>query len=165
MKTLLEIRDFINWVFHYKTIKNEYNEELTSNYLELVRLDKKIKERDKIIEKKEHIISLHSKEIEKIHIKKNDLQKLLDKVEKENSNLKAKIENYNREKKEIAKEMKNLTIELENTKDELEKTSKRLEYCKTHRRSPSTEEILAYDYSRKEVLKRSKESKDNARNN
>ena len=164
MKTLLEIRDFVNWVFHYKTIKNEYEEELKRNSLELIRLNKKIKEKDKIIEDKEIAILLHSKTIEDLHVKKSNLQKLLDKVEKDNNKLNARIESYKLEKSSICKDMTNLTIELEKTKEELEKTSKRLEYCKSHRRAPSTEEILAYDYSRKEVLKRSKESNDNARN-
>ncbi|MBE6156947.1 MAG: hypothetical protein E7161_04325 [Firmicutes bacterium] len=165
MKTLLEIRDFVNWVFHYKTIKNEYEEDLKRNSLELIRLNKKIKEKDKIIEDKEIAILLHSKTIEDLRLKKSDLQKLLDKVEKENSNLKAKIENYKREKRAIAKEMHSLNSELEKVKFQLEETTERLEYCKTHRRAPTKEEIIAYDYSRKEVLKRSKESKDNARNN
>ena len=165
MKTLLEIRDFVNWVFHYKTIKNEYEEELKRNSLELIRLNKKIKEKDKIIEDKEIAILLHSKTIEDLHVKRINLQKLLDKVEKDNNKLNARIESYKLEKSSICKDMTDLTIELEKTKEELEKTSKRLEYCKTHRRAPTTEEILAYDYSRKEVLKRSKESKNNARNN
>ena len=160
MKTLLEIRDFINWVFHYKTIKNEYEEELKRNSLELIRLNKKIKEKDKIIEDKEIAILLHSKTIEDLHVKKINLQKLLDKVEKDNNKLNARIESYKLEKSSICKDMTDLTIELEKTKEELEKTSKRLEYCKTHRRAPTTEEILAYDYSRKEVLKRSKEKND-----
>lgn len=165
MKTLLEIRDFVNWVFHYKTIKNEYEEELKRNSLELIRLNKKIKEKDKIIEDREKAISFQIKAFDDETIKKNDIKKLLASAEKENSRLKAKIESMKLEKTAIGKEMKDLTIELEKTKEELEKTNKRLEYCKTHRRAPSTEEILAYDYSRKEVLKRSKESKDNARNN
>ena len=164
MKTLLEIRDFVNWVFHYKTIKNEYEEELKRNSLELIRLNKKIKEKDKIIEDKEIAILLHSNTIEDLHVKKINLQKLLDKVEKDNNKLNARIESYKLEKSSICKDMTDLTIELEKTKEELEKTRKRLEYCKTHRRAPTAEEILAYDYSRKEVLKRNKESKDNARN-
>lgn len=165
MKTLLEIRDFVNWVFHYKTIKNEYEEELKRNSLELIRLNKKIKEKDKIIEDREKAISLQIKAFDDETIKKNDIKKLLASVEKENSRLKAKIESLKLEKTAIGKEMKDLTIELEETKDKLEETTNRLEYCKTHRRAPTTEEILAYDYSRKEVLKRSKESKNNARNN
>lgn len=165
MKTLLEIRDFVNWVFHYKTIKNEYEEELKRNSLELIRLNKKIKEKDKIIEEKEKVISVQFKTLESDGNKKQELKKLLDKVEKDNNKLNARIESYKLEKSSICKDMTDLTIELEKTKEELEKTSKRLEYCKTHRRAPTTEEILAYDYSRKEVLKRSKESKDNARNN
>lgn len=160
MKTLLEIRDFVNWVFHYKTIKNEYEEELKRNSLELIRLNKKIKEKDKIIEDKEIAILLHSKTIEDLHIKRINLQKLLDKVEKDNNKLNARIESYKLEKSSICKDMTDLTIELEKTKEELEKTSKRLEYCKSHRRAPTTEEILAYDYSRKEVLKRNKEKND-----
>ena len=165
MKTLLEIRDFVNWVFHYKTIKNEYEEELKSNSLELIRLNKKIKEKDKIIEEKEKVISVQFKTLESDGNKKQELKKLLDKVEKDNNKLNARIESYKLEKSSICKDMTDLTIELEKTKEELEKTSKRLEYCKSHRRAPTTEEILAYDYSRKEVLKRSKESKDNERNN
>lgn len=165
MKTLLEIRDFVNWVFHYKTIKNEYEEELKRNSLELIRLNKKIKEKDKIIEEKEKVISVQFKTLESDGNKKQELKKLLDKVEKDNNKLNARIESYKLEKSSICKDMTDLTIELEKTKEELEKTSRRLEYCKTHRRAPTTEEILAYDYSRKEVLKRSKESKDNARNN
>ena len=165
MKTLLEIRDFINWIFHYKTIKNEYEEELKRNSLELIRLNKKIKEKDKIIEDKEIAILLHSNTIEDLHVKKINLQKLLDKVEKDNNKLNARIESYKLEKSSICKDMTDLTIELEKTKEEIEKTSKRLEYCKTHRRAPSTEEILAYDYSRKEVLKRSKESKSDEKSN
>lgn len=165
MKTLLEIRDFVNWVFHYKTIKNEYEEELKRNSLELIRLNKKIKEKDKIIEEKEKVISVQFKTLESDGNKKQELKKLLDKVEKDNNKLNARIESYKLEKSSICKDMTDLTIELEKTKEELEKTSKRLEYCKTHRRAPTTEEILAYDYSRKEVLKRSKESKNNARNN
>lgn len=165
MKALLEIRDFVNWVFHYKTIKNEYEEELKCNSLELIRLNKKIKEKDKIIEEKEKVISVQFKALESDGNKKKELKKLLDKVEKDNNKLNARIESYKLEKSSICKDMTDLTIELEKTKEELEKTSKRLEYCKSHRRAPTTEEILAYDYSRKEVLKRSKESKDNARNN
>lgn len=165
MKTLLEIRDFVNWVFHYKTIKNEYEEELKSNSLELIRLNKKIKEKDKIIEEKEKVISVQFKTLESDGNKKQELKKLLDKVEKDNNKLNARIESYKLEKSSICKDMTDLTIELEKTKEELEKTSKRLEYCKTHRRAPTTEEILAYDYSRKEVLKRSKESKNNERSN
>ena len=165
MKTLLEIRDFVNWVFHYKTIKNEYEEELKRNSLELIRLNKKIKEKDKILEEKEKVISVQFKTLESDGNKKQELKKLLDKVEKDNNKLNARIESYKLEKSSICKDMTDLTIELEKTKEELEKTSKRLEYCKTHRRAPTTEEILAYDYSRKEVLKRSKESKNNARNN
>lgn len=164
MKTLLEIRDFVNWVFHYKTIKNEYEEELKRNSLELIRLNKKIKEKDKIIEEKEKVISVQFKTLESDGNKKQELKKLLDKVEKDNNKLNARIESYKLEKSSICKDMTDLTIELEKTKEELEKTNRRLEYCKTHRRAPTTEEILAYDYSRKEVLKRSKESKDNARN-
>lgn len=165
MKTLLEIRDFVNWVFHYKTIKNEYEEELKRSSLEIIRLNKKIKEKDKIIEDREKAISLQIKAFDDETIKKNDIKKLLASAEKENSRLKAKIESMKLEKTAIGKEMKDLTIELEETKDKLEETTNRLEYCKTHRRAPTTEEILAYDYSRKEVLKRSKESKNNEKSN
>lgn len=160
MKTLLEIRDFVNWVFHYKTIKEEYETELKSSSLELIRLNKKIKEKDKIIEDREKAISLQIKAFDDETIKKNDIKKLLASVEKENSRLKAKIESMKLEKTAIGKEMKELTIELEETKDKLEETTNRLDYCKKHRRAPDMSQIVAYTYSQKEVLKRENERND-----
>lgn len=159
MKTLLEIRDFVNWVFHYKTIKNEYEEEIHQGSLDLIRANKKIKEKDQAIKNTESLVTSRNAKIKELNDNYDKLKNHVSEIEKLNNKLRSNIESYKLEKKELVKEISNLTIELENTKNQLESTSKRLDYCKTHRRAPSKEEILAYDYSRKEVLKRSKESK------
>lgn len=48
--------------------------------------------------------------------------------------------------------------EIKTLKDELEIALKKIAFCKSHSRLPNTEELKAYTFSRKEVLKRMKRS-------
>lgn len=140
----------LDYFIYYKELKAESENTdrlLDENKLYLEKLENiiqeknyEIKQLEKDYDETNKLLALKIKDIDKMTKQISKLSNALEKVQK----------TANRQQKVIEK----LNISLVNKDEELRITNERLNYCKSHRRSPDIEELKAYTYREDEVTKR-----------
>ena len=166
--------------------KNEKKEEINEdtirelrNTVQKLKNERKaeLKQREYISKEKDNLIALRNKRVDVLSgqladsNKRNDeLRSILEKTSKELDTTKEELAKEKKSRKKCAGAVGGLTArvnaltkELDNTNnclkqacEELSKAKYTINFYKKHQKSPSIEELKAYDYSRKEVEKRMK---------
>ena len=154
------IRELRNTV---QKLKNERKEELKQReYIS--------KEKDNLLVLRNNRIDFLTKQLSDSNGRNDELRSILEKTSKELDITKVELAKEKKSRKKCAgavggltARVNTLTKELDNTNnslkqacEELSKAKYTINFYKTHQKSPSIEELKAYDYSRKEVEKRMK---------
>lgn len=148
----------IRWFLSGKKIREQFCDYQNRAILaEHEREDLRKKKNDKIKEQKEDLDS------KSMMLKTKD--NLLKQREKDIYELNQQITDYKVKVADLDMKIIDLQndgyekdAEIKTLKDELEIALKKIAFCKSHSRLPNTEELKAYTFSRKEVLKRMKRS-------
>lgn len=118
-----------------------------------------IKEKEELILKQDahlknrnEIIKRNRETIKKLNL---SLKELSDHYEETQKKLEHLI-NVETKLKNMRKENDSLASQIMKKEEEIKSLEGRIEFLKTNRRAPNKEEILAYEYNRKEVLKKMK---------
>lgn len=185
MKDLFnDIRAWLDYIKNRE--KNEKKEEINEdtirelrNTVQKLKNERKeeLKQREYISKEKDNLIALRNKRVDVLSgqladsNKRNDeLRSILEKTSKELNTTKIKLKEKEKSRRKSAGAVGGLTTrvnaltkELDNTNnclkqacEELSKAKYTINFYKKHQKSPSIEELKAYDYSRKEVEKRMK---------
>lgn len=181
---ILETRDFGIWVFNYKKLKKEYENE--GNCIDHIRIEynNKIKalsdelqkchdlnkEKDNLIRLREnHYDNLRTKYVELKNIN-NELEASIVEKEvsidalnnefaksiKDNKKLQSRLEKKELQRRKSAGRVGGYQKHISKLEQELLKAKNAVNYYKSKMPSPEAEQIKAYDYPRREVLKRQK---------
>ena len=164
----LNIRDYFIWVFNYKKLSEEWKKETKQNILNEIHSNRKIEklnqERDLIQKEKDNLIKLRDNRIRDLNSQVGKLRRNLSAKEKEYFELKDKLEEKEKTRRSLASKLggiqgtiKHLEKELKISNDKIDELNNIIQYLKNNRKSPNLEELKAYEYSRKEVLKRQNE--------
>lgn len=144
----------LDYFIYYRQLKeeSEYTDRLLDeNKLYLKKLETVIQEKTYEIKQ----LTSDYDEVSKILIMKTkDVERLSKQITKLTNKLE-KVETTAEKQKNLIEKLK---LELVKKEEELEVTNNRLEYCRSHRRSPDIEEIKAYTLDRREVEKRIRRS-------
>lgn len=160
------VNDWWNYVRSYK--ENKLNEEITDQtvvelHKKINRLEKEKKQHDYIAKEKDNLIQLRDKRVQSLSDKcsslakrnselRNTIQTLSDKADKLNTLVLEKEE----ARRKNAGAIGGLKAQVNNLTKKLEQANYTIEFYKNHRKSPTLEELKAYEYSRKEVERRQK---------
>ena len=87
---------------------------------------------------------------------KNRLDDVSNEVKESFNKLRGQIGGLTKEKNKLIKENDDLTIKLVSAREELIKTKNKIKFIESKLPKKTLEEIVAYTFSQKEVLKRSK---------
>lgn len=161
----------ISWLINFKTLREEYYEMLDysdKNRIDLEHLKKESKKVKDVLEAEIENLNI---ELENKNNKIKDLESLLSARTNRNLVLENVMQDRNKEIQGLRKELSDIVVKLDDLKSSfnkvrgeiggLKKENNKLksanEFLKTNRRSPNKEEILAYEYGQREVLRRNKE--------
>lgn len=157
----LNIRDYFIWVFNYKKLSEEWKRENEQNVLNEIHSNRKIEklnqERDLIQKEKDNLIKLREKRIHDLNSQVGNLKRNLSLKEKECLDLQNKLEEKEKTRKSLASKLGGIQGTIKHLEKELQMANDKIEFLKSSRRAPTKDEILAYEYSQKEVLKRQNE--------
>lgn len=148
----------IRWFLSGKKIREQFCDYQNRAILaEHEREDLRKKKNDKIKEQKEDLDS------KSMMLKtKDNLLKQRDKdiyeLNQQITDYKVKVADLDMKIIDLQNDGYEKDAEIKTLKDELEIALKKIAFCKSHSRLPNTEELKAYTYGRKEVLKRMKRS-------
>lgn len=160
----LNIRDYFIWVFNYKKLKEEWQKESLQNDCDLIESQNKIKkinnDRELIQQEKDKLIKLRDDRIGELNKCVGKLKRKMSVIEEENNKLKADIKLKEESRHSSASKVGALQKNINRLEKELKLANDKIEFLKNNRKSPSLEELKAYEYSRREVLKRQNERKD-----
>lgn len=157
----LNIRDYFIWVFNYKKLSEEWKRENEQNQLNEIHSNRKIEklnqERDLIQKEKDNLVKLREKRIHDLNSQVGKLKRNLSSKEKECLDLQNKLEEKEKTRKNLASKLGGVQGTIKHLEKELQMANDKIEFLKNNRKAPSLEELKAYEYSRKEVLKRQNE--------
>ena len=186
---LLEIGDWLNYCRIKSYKENKKNEEIAdgtivelNKQIENVKKDYEEKEKQSefIAKEKDNLIKLLNNRIDALNEKissvckrNNELRSILQATSNELDSTKEELakEKISRKKcagavggltarvNSLTKELKQTTGERDMAMKSLDQAKYTINFYKTHQKSPSIEELKAYEYSRKEVEKRMKNEK------
>lgn len=172
MKTNYEgFRGWINYVRDYKD--NKDNDLISSNEVrkannKITKLEKQIEQLSYLEKEKDNLLELKEKRVEALnnkisnYVKRNDeLRSIIETQYKENEELKEKVEQKELSRRKSAGAVGGLKAKINELEEQLIKANYTINFYKTHQKSPTLEELKAYEYSRKEVEKRQKNGKSN----
>lgn len=140
-----EIRDLINELNKRALLAEKEREDLRKNKNNaIIHQKKELDSKDIMLKTKDNLLKQRDKNIHELTEQINDY-----KVKVADLDMKIKdLQNDGYEKDETIKTLK----------EKLEIALKKIAFCKSHSRLPNTEELKAYTFGRKEVLKRMKRS-------
>ena len=158
--------DWLNYVRNYKESKN--NEEITDGTI--VELNKKIaklknekkqlsyigKEKDNLLELKEKRIEAMGNKISNYAKRNDELRSIIETQYKENEKLKQKLDQKELARRRNAGAIGGLKAKINELEEQLMKAEHTINFYKTHQKSPTLEEIKAYELGHREVEKRQK---------
>ena len=157
----LNIRDYFIWIFNYKKLSEEWKKETKQSELNGIESNKKIeklnRERELIQQEKDNLINLRDRRIQDLNSQVGKLKRNLSSKEKEYLDLQNKLEEKEKARRSLACKLGGIQGTIKHLEKELEIANDKIDFLKNNRKSPSLEELRAYEYSRKEVLKRQNE--------
>lgn len=157
----LNIRDYFRWIFKFKTIKEEQEIQEKQDKLEIINLNKKISQRDNkilnISQEKDKLIKKFDDHIQNYKTQISNQKNKIEKISKEFNQLKEEYQALSLKYSSISGKYARLTRTNSDKAKKIKDMESKIEFLKSHRRAPTKEEILAYDFGRKEVLKKQKE--------
>ena len=169
MKELyLEIRDWLNYC-RIKNYKENKQNDLESDH-RLIECQKKIEKLEKeksqheFIEKeRENLALLRERRIQALSdklsstIKRNkELRQVIQSNSEKIDTLNVKLQETEEARRKSAGSIGGLKAQINKLTKKLDEANYTINFYKTHRKSPSLEELKAYEYSRKEVERRIK---------
>ncbi len=161
----------ISWLINYKSLRDEYYDLLDT-------ADKSKLDVENVKKETKRLKDVLEAEIENLNIdlerKKTKIKTLEDMITIKSNRilvLETTVKNRNEEIQGLRKELSDIVVKLDDLQSSfnkvrgeiggLKKENNKLksanEFLKTNRRSPNKEEILAYEYGQREVLRRNKE--------
>ena len=161
----------ISWLINYKSLRDEYYDLLDT-------ADKSKLDVENVKKETKRLKDVLEAEIENLNIdlerKKAKIKTLEDMITIKSNRilvLETTVKNRNEEIQGLRKELSDIVVKLDDLqssfnkvrgeigglKKEKNKLKSANEFLKTNRRSPNKEEILAYEYGQREVLRRNKE--------
>lgn len=161
----------ISWLINYKSLRDEYYDLLDT-------ADKSKLDVENVKKETKRLKDVLEAEIENLNIdlerKKAKIKTLEDMITIKSNRilvLETTVKNRNEEIQGLRKELSDIVVKLDDLQSSfnkvrgeiggLKKENNKLksanEFLKTNRRSPNKEEILAYEYGRREVLRKNKE--------
>lgn len=161
----------ISWLINYKSLRDEYYDLLDT-------ADKSKLDVENVKKETKRLKDVLEAEIENLNIdlerKKEKIKTLEDMITIKSNRilvLETTVKNRNEEIQGLRKELSDIVVKLDDLQSSfnkvrgeiggLKKENNKLksanEFLKTNRRSPNKEEILAYEYGRREVLRKNKE--------
>ena len=163
--------DWLNYVRNYKEAKS--NEEITDGEKielnkKIKKLQKELKDREYIAKEKDSLLELKEKRIEAMgnkisnYAKRNDeLRSILKTQYKENEKLKQRLEQKEAARRRNAGAIGGYKAKINELEEQLMKAEHTINFYKTHQKSPTLEEIKAYELGHREVEKRQRNGKSN----
>ena len=156
--------DWLNYVRNYKESKN--NEDITDGTI--VELNKKIaklknekkqlsyigKEKDSLLELKEKRIEAMGNKISNYAKRNDELRSIIETQYKENEKLKQKLDQKELARRRNAGAIGGYKAKINELEEQLMKAEHTINFYKTHQKSPTLEEIKAYELGHREVEKR-----------
>ena len=164
-------KNWLNYVRNYKESKT--NEDITDGTIvelnkKIKKLQKDIKDREYIAREKDSLLELKDKRIEAMgnkissYAKRNDeLRSVIETQYKENEKLQEKVKEKELARRKNAGAIGGLKAKINELKQQLVKANHIIKFYKTHQKSPTLEEIKAYELGHREVEKRQKNGKSN----
>ena len=156
-----EVQDYLNEIAARDEKIRKYKETITEKKTKLQEENEEIGNLNKEIENLKNKLSLTIKEnksrIDDLTLQLETKDKLLIKENKKNAELVRKIKEKEDLRRKSAGSAGGLKTEINKLKKELEKAKYTIDFYKKHRKTPTEEEIKAYDYQFKAVEKRQKE--------
>ena len=161
----------ISWLINYKSLRDEYYDLLDTadkSKLDVENVKKETKRLKDVLEAEIENLNID------LEIKKAKIKTLEDMITIKSNRilvLETTVKNRNEEIQGLRKELSDIVVKLDDLQSSfnkvrgeiggLKKENNKLksanEFLKTNRRSPNKEEILAYEYGQREVLRRNKE--------
>lgn len=161
----------ISWLINYKNLSDEYYDLLDTadkSKLDVENVKKETKRLKDVLEAEIENLNID------LEIKKAKIKTLEDMITIKSNRilvLETTVKNRNEEIQGLRKELSDIVVKLDDLQSSfnkvrgeiggLKKENNKLksanEFLKTNRRSPNKEEILAYEYGRREVLRKNKE--------
>lgn len=163
------IKGRICWILFYKKINKEWSEETLENDLLKVQFENtKIKletENINIAKEKDNLLKLRDIRVEQLNEtisnQRREIKHLSTIITDNNiliEDLDKTIEDKELSRRINAGKIGGLVKYNNQLKNELEIANKKIEFLKANRRAPSKEEIVAYEYNQREVLKRTNDN-------
>ena len=161
------VNDWWNYIRSYK--ENKLNEEITDQtvvelHKKINRLEKEKKQHDYITKEKDNLIQLRDKRVQSLSDKYSSIVKKNKELQNKVQVLSSKIDELNAlvlEKEEARRKnagaIGGFKAQINNLTKRLDQANYTIEFYKNHRKSPTLEELKAYEYSRKEVERRQKD--------
>ena len=167
MKNLyLKFREWLKYVRNYKENKENdsiYDHKIIEKNKEIAAIKEELKKSDFLNEERANLIKLQEKRIQNLNQKYTEIKKEIKglneilKVKKELINdLNNKLIEKEKSRKASAGALGGYKTKISQLQKELEKANYTINFYKTHQKSPTLEELKAYEYSRKEVERRQK---------
>lgn len=160
------VNDWWNYVRSYK--ENKLNEEITDHrivelYKKINKLEEEKKQYEYIAKEKDNLIQLRDKKVQSLSDKyssiikrNNELREIIEINLQKNDELNVKLQETEEARRKSAGSIGGLKAQINKLTKKLDEANYTINFYKTHRKSPSLEELKAYEYSRKEVEKRIK---------
>ena len=165
-KLYLEFRDWLNYVRSYK--ENMQNDLIMDHRLieykeQIDKLIKEKKEQEYIAKEQSNLVLLRDKRVQSLSDKYSSIVKRNNELRNTVQTLSSKIDELNAlvlEKEEARRKnagaIGGFKAQINNLTKRLDQANYTIEFYKNHRKSPTLEELKAYEYSRKEVERRQK---------
>lgn len=161
----------ISWLINYKSLRDEYYDLLDTAAKSKRDVEKALKEAKKLKDVLESEIENLNIDLERKKAKIKTLEDMITIKSNRILVLETTVKNRNEEIQGLRKELSDIVVKLDDLQSSfnkvrgeiggLKKENNKLksanEFLKTNRRSPNKEEILAYEYGQREVLRRNKE--------
>jgi chromosome segregation ATPase len=159
-------RGWLKYIRDYKDNKDNdliYDHKLITKCEQIRKLQEEIAKKEFLAKEKDNLIELREKRIDALnnkisnYVKRNDeLRSIIETQYKEINDLKEKIEEKELSRRKSAGSVGGLKAKINELDEQLIKANYTINFYKTHQKSPTIEELKAYEYSRKEVEKRQK---------
>ena len=170
MKDLyLRFREWLKYVKNYKENKDNdliYDHKLIEKQREIDKQKVETAEYKYLVAERQKLIQLQEKRIQNLNkkitfLKKNakELDECLAYFEIKTNMLEEKLNEKEQARRKIAGSLGGYKAKISQLQKELEKANYTINFYKTHQKSPTLEELKAYEYSRKEVERRQKDGK------
>lgn len=160
------VNEWWNYVRNY--IENKLNEEIADHRTielnkKINKLEEEIKQREYIAKEKDNLIQLREKRVQSLTDKcssyakrNNELRNTVQKLSNQVDDLTKQVQEKETLRRKNAGAIGGLKAQVNNLIKQLDQANYTIDFYRNHRKSPTLEEIKAYEYQRKEVERRQK---------